>query len=156
MISTTASQGSVYKLDLRPMVASGNNANDIGSSPILILIIVALTLFFTFGALMALRAPAGSKWRAIILPKMGIIFCSLLVWFVFTGSDVYTVLILCIPVAGPMFAALWLWYRDRRQKRRSKKVAEKLAQAARDESLFVDVEDGDGFRLIDRSVSNRL
>ncbi|KAF4709491.1 hypothetical protein FOZ63_006706, partial [Perkinsus olseni] len=128
-----------------------NNANDIVSSPVLILIIVAMTLFFTFGALMALRAPSGSKWRAIILPKMGVIFASLLVWFVFTGSDVYTVLILCIPVAGPMLAALWLWYRDRRRARRNRKAAEKLAQAARQQSLFIDVEEGEGFRLMDRT-----
>ncbi|KAF4676817.1 hypothetical protein FOL47_004751 [Perkinsus chesapeaki] len=110
-----------------------------------------MTLFFTFSALMALRAPPGSKWRAIILPKLGVIFASLLVWFVFTGSNVYTVLILCIPVAGPMLAAFWLWYRDHRRARRNKKAAEKLAQAARQQSLFIDVEGGEGFRLIDRS-----
>ncbi|KAF4699016.1 hypothetical protein FOZ63_019725 [Perkinsus olseni] len=137
------------------MATEANNANDIVSSPVLILIIVAMTLFFTFGALMALRAPSGSKWRAIILPKMGVIFASLLVWFVFTGSDVYTVLILCIPVAGPMLAALWLWYRDRRRARRNRKAAEKLAQAARQQSLFIDVEEGEGFRLMDRTVSSR-
>ncbi|EER02868.1 hypothetical protein Pmar_PMAR026027 [Perkinsus marinus ATCC 50983] len=84
------------------------NAEDIAHSPALIFTIIFFTLAFVGFSLMALLAPAGSQWRSIILPQLASGVLYVLMWFIFNGSNVFSVLLLTIPAAGPIIAAIYL------------------------------------------------
>ncbi|KAF4719142.1 hypothetical protein FOZ62_032158 [Perkinsus olseni] len=71
-------------------------------------------------------APLTSKWRRIVLPQSATAALSVLVWVVFGKSgSVYSVLILTLPVLGPVVAAIALWVMDWRRERKRDRMVKK-------------------------------
>ncbi|KAF4757750.1 hypothetical protein FOZ63_015230 [Perkinsus olseni] len=98
------------------------NADDIADSPALIFTIIFFILAFVGFSLMALLAPAGSRWRSIILPQLASGVLYVLMWFIFNGSNVFSVLLLTVPAAGPVIAAIYLSVRECVQARKRARV----------------------------------
>ncbi|KAF4676818.1 hypothetical protein FOL47_004752 [Perkinsus chesapeaki] len=119
------------------------NADDIAKSPALIFTIIFFVLAFVGFSLMALLAPAGSRWRSIILPQLASGVLYVLMWFIFNGSNVFSVLLLTIPAAGPIIAAVYLsvWECVKARKRARIRALTR-AQTEMGEIDGVDVENG--------------
>ncbi|KAF4667982.1 hypothetical protein FOL46_002257 [Perkinsus olseni] len=118
------------------------NADDIADSPALIFTIIFFILAFVGFSLMALLAPAGSRWRSIILPQLASGVLYVLMWFIFNGSNVFSVLLLTVPAAGPVIAAIYLSVRECVQARKRARV--RALTRARTEMGEIDEADTDG------------
>lgn len=84
------------------------DAADVARSPALILTIVFFILAFMGFSLMALVAPEGSRWRSTIFPKLASGVLYVLMWFVFNGSNVFSILLLTVPASGPVTAVIYI------------------------------------------------
>ncbi|KAF4692899.1 hypothetical protein FOZ60_012402 [Perkinsus olseni] len=132
------------------------NADDIADSPALIFTIICFILAFVGFSLMALLAPAGSRWRSIILPQLASGVLYVLMWFIFNGSNVFSVLLLTVPAAGPVIAAIYLSVRECVQARKKARVrALTRARAEMGEIDEADTDGGEG-EVVDKPPKLRL
>ncbi|KAF4676819.1 hypothetical protein FOL47_004753 [Perkinsus chesapeaki] len=99
---------------------------DIGHTWWLILVIILLIIAFGICSFLGFIAPLTSKWRRIVLPQTVSTALCVLVWIIFgTSGSVYSVLILTLPVLGPVVAAIAMWFVDWRRERRRDKMVKK-------------------------------
>lgn len=100
--------------------------SDIAHTWWLIVVIILLIIAFGVCSFLGFLAPLTSKWRRIVFPQTASTILSVLIWVIFGKSgSVYSVLILTLPVLGPVVAAIALWIIDWRRERLKDKMVKK-------------------------------